>query len=70
MYLEEILSTILTWLSTEGVKLLIGFVVMMIAFWIINVITKRIKVRMLKKQRDATLTNVIFNIFKGLSLMY
>ena len=59
---EEIFSNIINWLSTSGVKLLIGFVVLMIAFWIINGFTKRIKVKMIKKQRDATITNVIFKV--------
>ena len=60
--IEEIVTNVINWLTTSGVKLLIGFVVMMVAFWIINGITKRIKVRMLKKHRDATLTNVVFKV--------
>lgn len=62
--LEGILTTIINWCLTSGVKLVIGLVVMLVLFWIINGIAKSIKKRMVKKQRDATITNVIYKIFK------
>ena len=62
--LEEILSTILTWLSTEGVKLLIGAIVLFIAFKIINLIAKKFKKAMEKKNRDKTITKVGYSIIR------
>ena len=62
--LEEILSTILTWLSTEGVKLLIGAIVLFIAFKIINLIAKKFKRAMEKKNRDKTITKVGYSIIR------
>ena len=59
--LEEIISKIVNWCMTKGVKLLIGVIVLFILFAIINSLTKGIKKRMLKKHRDETMTNVIFN---------
>lgn len=60
--LEEILTNVINWISTSGVKLLIGVVVLLLSFWVINFITKRIKIRMTKKHRDATITNVVFKV--------
>lgn len=60
--LEEILTNVINWISTSGVKLLIGVVLLLLSFWIINFITKRIKIRMTKKHRDATITNVVFKV--------
>lgn len=60
--LEEILTNVINWLSTSGVKLLVGVVILFVSFWIINLITKRIKIRMTKKHRDATITNVVFKV--------
>lgn len=60
--LEEILTNVINWISTSGVKLLIGVVLLLLSFWVINFITKRIKIRMTKKHRDATITNVVFKV--------
>ena len=62
--LEEILSSILTWLSTEGVKLLIGAILLFIAFKIINVISKKFKKGMEKKNRDKTITKVGYTVIR------
>ena len=59
---EEIIANIVNWLSTSGVKLLIGIVVLFIVFWVINLITRRIRIKMQKKNRDATMTNVIYKV--------
>ena len=44
--LEEIIANIISWLSTEGVKLLIGAIVLFIVFKIINLIARRFKKQM------------------------
>ena len=68
--LEELIGTVVTWLATEGVKLLIGLFVLFIVFKIINVIAKRFKKRMEKKNRDKTITKVGYNVIrKGLKIL-
>lgn len=62
--LESIVETVVKWLATEGVKLLIGVIVLLFAFWIINVISKSFKKRMEKKNRDKTITSVVYNIIR------
>ncbi len=62
--LEEILNSVLTWLSTEGVKLVIGLIVLFIACQIINIIAKGFKKRMTKKNRDKTITTVVYAIIR------
>ena len=46
--LEQIVENVINWLATEGVKLLIGLLAMLIAFYIINVFSKGIRKRMIK----------------------
>ncbi len=66
----EILNTILTWLSTEGVKLVIGCIVLFILFKVINFISNRFKKGMEKKNRDKTITMVLYQIIrKGLKIL-
>ena len=66
----EILNQILSWLSTEGVKLVIGLFVLFILLKIINVISKKFKKRMEKKNKDKTITSVIYQILrKGLKIL-
>lgn len=62
--LEKIVETVVTWLATEGVKLLIGVIVLLVAFWIINLISKSFKKRMTKKNRDKTITSVVYNVMR------
>lgn len=68
--LAALLQTVLNWLSTEGVKLLIGLVVLFIVFKIINIIAKKFKKTMLAKNRDKTITMVVYSIIrKGLKII-
>ena len=62
--LESIVENVVKWLATEGVKLLIGVIVLIFAFWIINGISKSFKKRMTKKNRDKTITSVVYNIIR------
>ena len=65
--LAALLQTVLNWLSTEGVILLIGLVVLFFVFKIINIIAKKFKKTMLAKNRDKTITMVVYSIIrKGL----
>ena len=68
--LEEVVRNVVNWLATEGVKLLIGVIVLLIAFYIINIFSKSIRKRMTKKNRDKTITSVVYQITrKGLKIV-
>ena len=67
---KEILNDIIHWISTSGVKLLIGFIVLLIVFKMINIISKRIKRRLENKHMDRTIVEVTNSILrKGLKII-
>ena len=70
---NELLNQLVTWLTTEGIKLVLGTIVLLLACKIINYIAKRFKKRMEKKNRDKTITQVVFKIIriggKGLAFL-
>lgn len=67
---KEILNDIIHWISTSGVKLLIGFIVLLIVFKMINIISKRIKRRLENKHVDRTIAEVTNSILrKGLKII-
>ena len=51
---QLVLNEILAWLSTEGVKLVFGVIVLFIVFKIINRFTRRMVKNAEKKNRDKT----------------
>ncbi len=68
--LEKILNSILEWISTSGVRLVIGLVGLFVLFKIINAIAKRIKRRLEKKNADKTISVVSYHIIrKGLKIV-
>ncbi len=67
---KEILNDIIHWISTSGVKLLIGFIVLLLVFKMINIISKRIKRRLENKHVDRTIVEVTNSILrKGLKII-
>ncbi|CCZ86049.1 mechanosensitive ion channel family protein [Firmicutes bacterium CAG:631] len=67
---KKILNDIIHWISTSGVKLLIGFIVLLIVFKMINIISKRIKRRLENKHVDRTIVEVTNSILrKGLKII-
>ena len=54
--LTELIQEVATWLSTEGLKLVFGLIVLFILFKVINAISRRFKKNMEKKNRDKTIT--------------
>lgn len=62
--LNEILETIINWCVTSGVKLLVGLFILFIVFKIIDGIAKTIRLSLKKKNKDATLTRVIYKATK------
>lgn len=63
---EEIWQTILGWLKTDGVKILISIVILLLSFRIITLVARRIEKRALNGKRpwDKTLTKTLLYIFK------
>lgn len=54
--LTELIQEVAAWLSTEGLKLVFGLIVLFILFKVINAISRRFKKNMEKKNRDKTIT--------------
>jgi len=60
----EVFKTVLHWLATTGIKVVLGFIVMLIAFKVINVLTKKLKKALTKKEVDETITRVLTSAVK------
>lgn len=60
----ELLSTVLNWLATTGIKVVLGLIAMLIAFKVIDVLTKKLNNAMTKKEVDATITRVSIGAVK------
>ncbi len=61
---KNILNSVLTWLSSEGIRLLIGIIGLFIIFKIINRFTKKIVRNSERRNHDKTLTKVIARTLK------
>ena len=70
---QDLLNTIINWCLNTGVKLVIGLVLMIILFKIINILTKKLYKRLKAKNVDETLlrtiTSAIRVIVKGLIVL-
>lgn len=62
--LNKILHEVIAWISTSGVKLIIGLVVLLIVFKIINCIASRVKRRLEKRNVDKTISSVTHTIIR------
>lgn len=66
---NEVWSEILKWLSTEGVRLLLGLIAVFLAFKIINILAKGVKKGLTKKETEKTIIYVTDQIIrKGLKI--
>lgn len=61
---DKFWGTIIEWLSTHGLRLLIGLVVLFVCFFIINLIARAVRKSMIKHGRDKTITSVVYQIIK------
>lgn len=61
---SELLNSIITWLTTEGVKLVIGLLILFVGFKVSNFISNKIRKRMEKKNADKTITKVVFKLIR------
>ena len=67
---EGILQSVIEWIATYGVKLLIGLVVLFILFAVVNSIAKSVRKVMMKKGVEKTIYTVTYSfIRKGLKLL-
>lgn len=62
--LVELLQTVAGWLMQNGIKLIIGLIVLFIAFKVVNFIAKRLQRRLDKKNVDKTIANVTVKALK------
>ena len=62
--LVELLQTVASWLMQNGIKLIIGLIVLFIAFKVVNFIAKRLQRRLDKKNVDKTIANVTVKALK------
>ena len=57
-------NTVLNWITTNGLKLLIGLVVLFVCFIIINIIARSVRKSMIKHNRDKTITSIVSQLIK------
>lgn len=63
-------QTIISWISTTGLRLVIALVVLFIAFKLINFVAKRLERLFSKRHIDKTIESVLINLFrKGMKLI-
>ena len=69
-YWENKLDEVLKWITTNGIKMLLALIVLFILFKVVNLISRRIKKNMLKRNCDPTFTIIITNVFrKGVKIL-
>ena len=61
---EELLTKVIDWAQTSGVKLLIGLVVLFILFGLVNGIAKRVRNKIIKKRNDKTIAMVAYKFIR------
>lgn len=62
--LSQLWDKILLWLSTTGIKVVLGLIVLLILFKLINVLAKKIQKILEKKHVDKTAEMVILNVIR------
>ena len=62
--MNEILNSIWKWMVTEGVKVVLGLVLLYILFKIINIITKKLERSLAKKKIDKTITITAISVIR------
>lgn len=62
---ESIKETVVNWALTSGIRLLIAIVIMIVSFWIINLIARSLKKKLDKsKKLDRTITKTLLYVGK------
>ena len=69
-YWENKIDEVLKWITTNGIKMILALIVLFILFKVVNVISRRIKKNMIKRECDPTFTIIITNLFrKGVKIL-
>ncbi len=68
---KKILHDVVSWLSTNGVRLLLGLIVLFVLFKVANVIAKRVRRGLEKRGVEKTIYTVTYHaIQKGLKILF
>ena len=59
MNFEQILQQIVNWLTTEGLRILLGLIVLFILFKVINIVCRKITKSLNKRNMDKALSGVV-----------
>lgn len=65
--LDEFLKKVVDWCQTKGIRLLLGLIALFILFKIVNFVARRIRKKMLNKNRDVTITNVVYEAVRKIA---
>lgn len=61
---NQVLNTIYDWIIHQGIKILIGLIVLFIGFKIINKFSNNVKKKMIERNREKTLISVTYQVLK------
>jgi len=64
MDFQQLLNTIVTWLTTEGLKIVFGLIILFVVFKLINGISRRIEKNIRKKDVDITISTVAISTIR------
>ncbi|MBE5749018.1 MAG: mechanosensitive ion channel, partial [Clostridiales bacterium] len=64
MDFEQLLNNVVNWLTTEGLKIVIGLFVLYIGFKAINIVCRRIEKGLHKKEVDLTISTVVMSTLR------
>ena len=61
---QEVWQKVVNWITTEGLKFLVALIILLILFRIINIISRVIRKRMIKRNRDRTIISVVYQLIR------
>ena len=61
---QALLNTIVSWATTEGIKIIIALVLLFVSFKVINFIAKKLTKNAEKKNLDKTISRTLIYVFK------
>lgn len=61
--LEQLLGNIISWVTTEGVKVIIALILLAVSFAAVRMISKRLKAAFEKKGTDKTIAKAVVHVF-------
>ena len=64
MDFQQLLNTVVNWMTTEGLKIVFGLIVLFIFFKVINGVSRRIEKSLRKKEVDLTISTVAISTLR------